>query len=30
MNLLRHDLKEYKASGQGIYRVISRYEESEE
>ena len=25
--LLRHDLKEYRASGQGCYRVIKRYEE---
>ena len=27
MNLLRHDLKEYRLSGHGIYRVISRYED---
>ena len=26
MKLLRHDLKEYRASGHGIYRVIGRYE----
>ena len=24
--LLKHDLKEYRASGQGIYRVVKRYE----
>lgn len=24
--LMRHDLKEYRASGQGRYRVIKRYE----
>ena len=24
--LLRHDLKEYKLSRQGMYRVINRYE----
>ena len=24
--LLKHDLKEYRLSGQGVYRVISRYE----
>ena len=25
--LMRHDLKEYRASGHGIYRVIQRYED---
>lgn len=29
-NLLLHDLKEYRASGQGVYRVIKRYELMEE
>lgn len=28
--LLKHDLKEYRASGQGVYRVIKRYEPMEE
>ena len=27
IKLLKHDLKEYRASGQGIYRVIQRYED---
>ena len=27
MKALRHDLKEYRASGMGVYRVISRYED---
>ena len=27
ITLLKHDLKEYRASGQGIYRVIQRYED---
>ena len=30
MESLRHDLKEYRASGCGIYRVIKRYERIEE
>lgn len=30
MNLMRHDLKEYSASGCGSYRVIKRYEPIEE
>ena len=30
MDSLKHDLKEYRASGQGVYRVIKRYELIEE
>lgn len=30
MELLRHDLKEYRLSGQGVYRVIKRYENIQE
>lgn len=30
MDSLRHDLKEYRLSGQGVYRVIKRYELIEE